>query len=170
MTNRRYKKPWKQPQRVTGGVTSVLKKIGLNSELVALKVREAWDDAVGESIARRSLPTELAKGVLYVTVESPTWQNELRYIEKEILARVNARYRELTPGATDSPVRALRMRTGTVPARKPRPRPKEKAPEPTEDERRAVDARVAELTDPELKTAARRMLLAEVVARRNSDV
>lgn len=140
----------------------MLAKMGLNDELLLLKVKEAWLDAVGESIARRSGPTELAKGTLYVVVESPTWLNELRYVEKDIVTRVNDRYRELTPGTTDSPVKRLSLRAGTVPTLpKRKVKKSEPLPEPTADEERDVDDRLKDVTDPELREAARRMLLAE---------
>lgn len=162
----RHKKPWKQPVAVTAGVTSVLRKMELNGKLLELKVREAWRDAVGESIARRSAPSELERGTLHLTVESPTWMNELHFIEKEILERVNAKYRELTPGATDTPVKRIKMHRGVLPPLPPRPVKKESKPVATLEEIRGVEERLREVQDPDLRDAARKMLLKTVVADR----
>lgn len=160
------KKPWKQPTRVTAGVSSVLKKMELDGKLIELKVREAWRDAVGDSIARRSAPTELARGVLHLVVESPTWMNELHFIEKEILERVNARYRELTPGSNANPVKKIKMHRGVLPPLPPRPAPKAPAPTANAEEARAVEERLRDVQDPEVREAARKLLLACLVADR----
>ena len=164
----RFKKPWKQPVRVTGGVTSVLKKLELDSKLVELKVREAWRDAVGESIARRSAPTELAKGTLHLVVESPTWMNELHFIEKGILERVNARYRDLAPGSNANPVKRIKMHRGVLPPLPARPGPKPAAPKATLEEARAVEERLRDVQDPDVREAARKLLLACMVSDRET--
>ena len=159
---RRSRKPWKPPVGVSKGVGSVLQKLSLGGRLVEMRVLEAWADAVGDSIARRSVATALDRGTLHVTVENPTWKNELVYIEKDIVKRVNERILETTPpGSTRNPVRNLRLHVGAVEApvrRAVRPRP-DAPPPPTADMEREVERRIADLEDPDVREAARRLLL-----------
>ena len=99
----RRKKPWKQPKSAAEGVGSVLAKLELGPKLLDLRVRRAWTSAVGESIARRSEATLFERGVLHVTVESPTWKNELVFIEKDVVARVNERFAAEVPNGPKTP-------------------------------------------------------------------
>jgi hypothetical protein len=151
---------------MTTGLGSVLKKLELDGKLVELRVKAAWRDAVGDGIARRAVPTELERSTLHLTVESPAWENELRFVEKDVLFRVNQRYRELTPGSGLSPVKQLKMHRGVLPPLPPRPKPPEDAPVPTDDERRRVEARLTAVQDPELREAARELLLQTLIADR----
>ena len=164
----------KPPKESATEVWSVLKKLDLNEPTWELtgKLRElnackAWVDAVGDSIARRSAATTLARGTLHVVVESPAWKNELHYIEQDILRRVNARYHELLPkDPAGDPVKRLRMTIGALPAPPPKEPAKAKLPPPTESEQREVDERLANVTDPEVRAAARRFLLVSLRAER----
>lgn len=146
---------------VSKGVGSVLQKLSLAGRLVEMRVLEAWAEAVGDSIARRSVATALDRGTLHVTVENPTWKNELVFIEKDIVQRVNERLAETTPpGSARNPVRRLRLHVGAVEApvrRTVKVRPE--SPPPTVDMVREVERRIADLEDPDVREAARRLLL-----------
>ncbi len=155
----RKKKPWKQPKSAAEGVGSVLAKLELGPRLLDLRVRKAWREAVGESIARRSEATEFERGTLHVTVESPTWKNELLFISKDVIQRVNERFAEDTPGAPKNPVRALKLSVGSVAPPPPKPKPIPPPAPPSLEDAREVEKRVEAITDPDLKDAARRLLL-----------
>jgi predicted nucleic acid-binding Zn ribbon protein len=160
LATRRHKKPWKQPKEVSVRIDAVLDKLdpGARARLVELRVCLAWEEAVGDSIARRSSATRLERGVLHVTVESPTWMNELKFIEKDIVSRVNARFQQLLPQAAPNPVDRIATHLGTVPARKPKAAPvPDRVPDVAELE--GIDARVRSIEDPELRAAARALLL-----------
>lgn len=165
---RRSQKPWKQARAVGTAVESVLGKLELRAELIELNVRNAWTDAVGESIARRSAATKLAQGTLVVTVESPTWKNELTFIEADIIKRVNECFQKRLPGSSaKTPVKKLRLQVGALP-----PPPKKKEPPPpglppaTAKDEEDVERRLEGVTDPEVRAAARAMLLATARAAR----
>ena len=165
---RRTQKPWKQAKAVGSAVESVLGKLALKAELIELNVRNAWRDAVGESIARRSAAMKLAQGTLVVVVESTTWKNELTFIEADIVTRVNECFHRRCPSSSmKQPVRKLRLQVGALPEP---PSEKEaapaKLPEPTAAERSEVERRLEGVTDPDVRDAARAMLLAIVCAER----
>lgn len=165
---------FRPPKASSTEVWSLLKKLDLGEPLYELtgKLRElnvcrAWRESVGESIARRSAATSLARGVLHVVVEAPAWRNELVFIEAEIVQRVNERYKELLPNdPVGPPVRKLRLSVGALPA-PPRPEPpREKLPAATAAETRDVEARLADVKDPDVREAARKFLLASLRAER----
>ncbi|PWW81293.1 MULTISPECIES: DUF721 domain-containing protein [Prosthecochloris] len=52
----------------------------------ALKV---WHTVVGETIARITEVEKFVKGVLYVRVLNPSWRNELSFMKKNIVGRLN---------------------------------------------------------------------------------
>lgn len=155
-------------------VWSMLKKLELGEETWELtaKLRElnacrAWFESVGDSIARRSAATSLSRGTLHVVVESTTWRTELRFIENDIVTRVNARYRELLPkDPQGTPVKRLSLSVGALPAPPKPPPPKQKLPPATDEEIEAVDARLADVKDPDVREAARTFLLTTLRAER----
>lgn len=167
---------FRPPKASSTEVWSLLKKLELSEPLYELtgKLRElnacrAWRESVGESIARRSAATGLAprSGVLNVVVEAPAWRNELVFIEAEIVRRVNERYKELLPNdPLGPPVRKLRLSVGALPAPPVPEPPREKLPPATADETRDVEARLAEVRDPDVRDAARKFMLAAIRAER----
>jgi predicted nucleic acid-binding Zn ribbon protein len=56
-----------------------------------LRVFEAWPRAVGEKIASRAWPVKLTDdGVLCVAAENSAWLQSLRYLEPQILDKLEA--------------------------------------------------------------------------------
>ena len=55
-----------------------------------LQVWEVWDEAVGSTIARQSRPAAFKDRMLLVHVSSSTWLHQLRFLEKEMVAKLNA--------------------------------------------------------------------------------
>jgi predicted nucleic acid-binding Zn ribbon protein len=49
-----------------------------------------WDAIVGEGLARHVRPLSLRDGVLVVAVDEPAWATEVRYLEAEIVQKVQA--------------------------------------------------------------------------------
>jgi predicted nucleic acid-binding Zn ribbon protein len=56
-----------------------------------LRVFEAWPRAVGEKIASRAWPVKLTDdGVLLIAAENSAWLQSLRYLEPQILEKLEA--------------------------------------------------------------------------------
>lgn len=155
----RRQKPWKQPHGVAKGVGSVVAKLSLGPQYLELQVANAWRDAVGDSIARRSSAGKLDRGTLHVVVESPAWTTELRFIEKDIVQRVNERFAIYAPMGPKAPVKRLFLQVGALPAPPPKPVKPLPLPPATAEQRREVEARLQGIEDPDVRTAAREMLL-----------
>ncbi len=67
----------------------VLKKIGLERKRSDLEVLKVWDNLIDPMVIAHARPVGLAKGTLFVNVDSNVWLNEIvRYQRGEILRRL----------------------------------------------------------------------------------
>lgn len=55
-----------------------------------------WQAVVGEAIAAHAMPVRLDSGRLLVHVDEPGWATQLRYLEDDLLERLNAAGVEVT--------------------------------------------------------------------------
>ena len=55
-----------------------------------LKVWDIWEQAVGSSIAANARPVAFKDRLLLVHVSSSTWLYHLRFMQKEMLEKINA--------------------------------------------------------------------------------
>ena len=71
----------------------ILPKLGLNERLGEQQVMEAWQEIVGDFLARHSIPTGLSGGVLTVQVLQPSVRYELdRNWKADILTKLQTRF------------------------------------------------------------------------------
>ena len=66
-----------------------LARIGLDRRLDDYRVWQAWDEVVGRTISRNARPVRLDGSRLVVAVRSPTWLQELRLLQGELVSRLN---------------------------------------------------------------------------------
>jgi hypothetical protein len=66
-----------------------MKHLGLDEVLQDLRILEVWEECVGSVIAKNSIPVELRKNKLMVSVENAVWRYELSTKKEEILTRLN---------------------------------------------------------------------------------
>lgn len=55
------------------------------------QIWEIWDLALGSSIAQNAKPDTFKNGQLKVIVSSSVWIHQLKFLEKEMIANLNAR-------------------------------------------------------------------------------
>lgn len=98
-----------------------------------------WRQVVGSNVARRSRPTSLTSGTLFVTVSSSAWAQELSLLSRGIIERLRA---------TGYGVTLLRFGVGKVelPEHATARRKVQKRALPEE-----LRARLSRLDDPELR-------------------
>ena len=78
---------------VADAVAKLMEGLGLKERLGAEAVLSAWQEIVGDFVARHSTPRQLKDGVLTVSVLQPTMHFELeRNWKKEILAKLKIRF------------------------------------------------------------------------------
>ena len=59
------------------------------------EIRKNWEELVGEKVARNSRPTALINNVLWVSVSSSAWSQELSFKRRDIIRRIKERVTEL---------------------------------------------------------------------------
>jgi hypothetical protein len=114
-------------------------------------MRRAWVALVGADMARRAQPQALVNGCLQVIVDNSPWLHELTLRAPDLAARLGAEY---------PAVRSVRFSLGAPPTEEPTPvaRPALSPSRLTDDDRRAIDAAAAAISDPVVAAGARRLL------------
>jgi hypothetical protein len=134
----------------------------LEDRLLVERLGRRWTSLVGAAAARRCRPQRLVNGCLHVVVDNSPWLSELTLLAPDLTARV---------GAEVPAVRSLRFSLGVAPAEEGTPAapPAPRAARLTDDDRRAIDAAAAAISDPALAATARRLLARgwSLPARRN---
>jgi predicted nucleic acid-binding Zn ribbon protein len=62
---------------------------GIDKKLKEHKVIAQWLSIVGERIAREAQPVSVRDGKLFVHVEKAVWRNELTFMKRELISKVN---------------------------------------------------------------------------------
>lgn len=95
------------PTPVGALLTTVLPPLA--ERLLARAIERDWPALVGPQVSQRSRPRDLRDRTLTVLVDNSPWLQEMTLREREILARVQARY------GSDA-IKALRFALGTPPS------------------------------------------------------
>lgn len=67
----------------------VLKEIGLDRRQSDLEILKVWNNLMDPAVVAHARPVNLAKGTLFIAVDSSVWMDELvRYRRREILQRL----------------------------------------------------------------------------------
>jgi hypothetical protein len=70
-------------------VPGILKGLGLERKQSELEVLKVWNNLMDPTVVAHAKPVGLAKGTLFVNVDSNAWLSEIvRYRRKEILQRL----------------------------------------------------------------------------------
>ena len=73
-------------------VGSTLKKLGLKNRFDEDQVKAAWQEVVGDFVARNSQPAEMKGKVLFIQVLQPTVHYSLERMKGQILQKMQARF------------------------------------------------------------------------------
>ncbi|HUI26139.1 MAG TPA: DUF721 domain-containing protein [Candidatus Kryptonia bacterium] len=104
-----------RPDLLAGVLPTVLQRVDPDRQLRAYALWNFWSEEVGDAIAQRAQPVRVRNGILFVTVASHTWMQELQFMKETIRERLNARL-----GETDPPlIRDIYFVSGTIPAPAP---------------------------------------------------
>jgi hypothetical protein len=78
----------KRIQKIDKILRKTLRKMDLDGKLEGYRIWSLWGDIVGEQIARRTKPERLRNRILFVTVSSSTWMQELQTMKPLLLERI----------------------------------------------------------------------------------
>ena len=77
------------PKLIGAGISSVLSGLGLGGKIKQYELLDAWAGIVGPHIARVATAERITEGKLFVHVEEAVWRNELVYLKKDLIAKIN---------------------------------------------------------------------------------
>jgi predicted nucleic acid-binding Zn ribbon protein len=83
------------PRPVGASLDRVAASLGVPLASTLSTVFASWPELVGESVAQHSRPRSLNAGVLVVAVDEPAWATQLRWLEADLLTRLEG---SLGPG------------------------------------------------------------------------
>jgi len=152
MSSHRRDRP---PMRRVAPLGSVLGQFfaqkGMSSQMEKYRLWQLWDKTVGPQIAANARPLRFREGVLEVSVGNPVWMQQLQLLKNHIRDKLN----QVLGGET---VTEIFLRRGTVEPRPPQSRPpRAKLPELTPAELKLIQGDLADIRDPELRSAMERL-------------
>ncbi len=150
MTGRGRKKS--QPVAVAGLIDEIFRGKPLEKRLSEGRIWQVWDRAVGSQIAAKARPANFRDGVLTVMVSNAPWMQQLNFLKRGIIGKVNAALGE-------EMVREIFLKAGKpqAPAMETRP-PKKPSRALTAAEKEGIARDTAEIVDPELREAFAHLL------------
>ena len=83
--------PNERASKVVDVLGDVLKRVDPEQQMRVYSIWNFWRDEVGDLIARRAQPNRFRNGVLFVTVATQSWMQELQFMKEKIRERLNAR-------------------------------------------------------------------------------
>ncbi len=79
----------KDPESLGGVLQNLLRNLGLEKRIKEQELVLNWDKIVGEKIADKAKAYKIEGDKLFVRVESSCWRNELFYLKKDIIEKLN---------------------------------------------------------------------------------
>ena len=126
------------------------------------KLLEIWRQSVGPQIATRTHPENIRRGTLFVKVATSVWMQQLQYMKKEIIEKMN----RLHGGET---VQNIRFVIGEIPSRPAgekrdeRPGPDLDARSLTDDDKKEIASSLSAVGDAELRDIMKRVITREKI-------
>lgn len=135
----------KKPAAVAELLTEIFQDKPAGMRLREGKIWLVWEKSVGEQIAARARPAGFREGILTVIVDNAPWMQQLTYLKKQIVAKLNENIGEEL--ITDI---YLKAGTSSMPLAAPPPTATPCRPLSTE-EQQLIQDHTAPISDPELK-------------------
>lgn len=78
------------PQPLNTALDRVLRSLKGGDRQTTVTVFSRWSDLVGESVAAHVRPLKLDVGTLIVEVDDPTWATQMKFLEGDLMDRLQA--------------------------------------------------------------------------------
>lgn len=88
-----------EPSTLRTSLDRIVRHLGGPSADVATGVFGRWDELVGDAVAANSRPVALRGTTLVLAVADPAWATQLRFLEHDLVARLQD---ELGDGSVES--------------------------------------------------------------------
>jgi predicted nucleic acid-binding Zn ribbon protein len=87
---------------LAGALDALLDRLGAESSTAITGVFGEWPNIVGEQVAQHVTPIKLERGRLIVEIDDPSWATQMRFLEPQLIEKLNA--------ATTSTIIAIEVR------------------------------------------------------------
>jgi predicted nucleic acid-binding Zn ribbon protein len=95
------------PEPIESILERVSTSLGLGMKVKQYQIWEVWDSVVGEAIARQARPQQVRNMILWIAVSSSTWMQQLEFMKKQIVNRLNEHIGEVV-------IKDIRFRIGEI--------------------------------------------------------
>ena len=140
----------------------VLKKKKILLDLVDYRILDVWKRAVGPQISANTGPFKFKNNTLFVSVSSPAWMQQLRFMKQEIMDKVNLEWEK-------EEIKNIYFSIGDIhhtPA-KSADRPIDFSLYPLKErDKRLIRENLSQIDDEELKDILEKVMKKEIVKRR----
>jgi predicted nucleic acid-binding Zn ribbon protein len=68
----------------------LLRSLGIETKVKQNLAAASWPKIVGEGVAKVSAVDRVENGILFVKVESSSWRNELVFMRRDIIKKMNS--------------------------------------------------------------------------------
>jgi len=142
----------RRPQAVADVLSTVLRGTPAEKLLDEGRIWVVWEQAVGSRIALHAQPSAYRDGTLTLTVDSAPWMQQLSFLKKELICKVNGELHQ-------EMVREINMKAGRVSAPPPPAAPwVQKRRQLTPDELSWISEQSDSVTDPDLRAVFDRLI------------
>jgi hypothetical protein len=149
----------KKPERLSSALGALLKARGMQARLSEYRILGQWEKTVGRVIASHARPVTVRGARLFLTVDSAAWMQQLSMLRPEIIEKVN---RALGRAA----IREIALNLGEVPTGERSSEPPPVRAVLTAEERGRIEDTVAEIHDPDVRQALRRVMEKDLVSKK----
>ncbi len=70
-------------------LSQLIKDLGIEKEILRNRAITIWPEVVGKKIANISKAEKVVGRTLFVSVKNDSWRNELFFLKKEIIQKLN---------------------------------------------------------------------------------
>ncbi|MBM3707245.1 MAG: DUF721 domain-containing protein [Actinobacteria bacterium] len=74
-------------------ISSIIKQYlsgsGIGKKLKRYRIFNHWPEIVGQKISSKTKPEKLFKGILYISVASSAWANEMSLMSRRLVKEIN---------------------------------------------------------------------------------
>ena len=75
---------------ISSVIKSVVSKLNIESKINSSKLFNHWQEIVGSEISKKAKPEKLTRGLLFVSVTTSTWANELSLMSGQLVDKINS--------------------------------------------------------------------------------
>jgi len=78
----------RKPEKVSNVLNNILKKLGYSDVVTFSLISSNWENIVGKAVYKNTECKKFENKILYVTVKSSTWKNEIIYMKGSIIKKI----------------------------------------------------------------------------------